>query len=342
MNLSGFENHNISILSPDSKRLLVSHPKMNGPDILDINILSSNGEIERKVLSLPKSDDHILRYFNWVNNSSILSYIQINGSQLYGLFNPITPRWHPIELRALSLYAYSDNRVSGIALSPDLSRILFVDNYSNLVLYNLEENKKLWEDTEYDRISPTMQSVMLQPSIWAEDGSMLAIPISQQKNNAEEYKIIILDKNGQLLRSFLLNDRPGGLNFSHNNKYLLFFANHLITSDNRVKDIPIIKLFNYDTAQVTDLCIMDTDTSPVHNIEAGKILWSPDDKYIAYNYGNAPPLRNVKNGIVIQKLDSEQIRLIPSEDHNYILLGWSPYQWASSEKTKTPLSSPLR
>lgn len=151
-----------------------------------------------------------------------------------------------------------------------------------------------------------------------------------KNNDVEEFGILILDKNGNLLNSSFLNNRPFGLNFSHSKKYISFYENHF---DQKMSGdgVPVVRLLDAETDKVVDLCILDVGTEPVHNIKAGTILWSIDDAFVAYNYGNLPPKRNIKNGLVIQELDDGQIRLIPSGEHNFILLGWSPYPWIYSE-----------
>lgn len=333
MNLSGFTNYNVSLLSRDGKWLLVSQPKLNDPTSLEIYLLSNSKQVERKDLSLPESDDNTLRYYDWINQESFLGYITKNKVRIYGLFEPFAPRWKPLEFGSVAFYTYAENGVSGIAISPDLSRVLFVNSTSDLLLYNLQENKALWQNTEYDGLNPMMQSVLLLPAVWAEDASLLAVPTFRKNSTTDQYGILVLDKSGNLLKSSFFENRPFGLNFSHNKKFIVFYENHLLppTPALHADSIPVIRLFNTETDKLSDLCVLDTGTAPTHNLKGGRIFWSTDDAYVAYNYGDASPQGNIKNGIIIQKLDSEEIRIVPAGNHNLILLGWSSYQWLASE-----------
>lgn len=326
LDLTGFKNYSISSISPGGKWLLVSQQKKTAPNTAELLLLFRTGRIERKSLLVPESDDHILRYFHWLNEQSFLGWTLLNGFYNYGIFEPLIPQWHPLELDGLTFY---EGASSGISLSPDLSRILYVNREMSLILYDLKSGKTLLGNYDYDGINPVLLTPELQPSIWSSDGSMLAIPTSRKNDNQEENGIIVVDKSGKVIRSVYFENRPFGLSFSHNGKYLAFFEERLVSQAVNANRIPVIRMLEIASGRVFDMCVLGSGTDPTYNVETQTILWSPDDKYIAYNYGKVPPSQNFenRNGIIIQKLDEEEIWLIPSGERNYILLGWSPYQW---------------
>jgi hypothetical protein len=326
MDLAEFENENVSSLSPGGQWLLVSKQSLGDPNIVALFPLFNTGQAESKKFPVPESDDHVLRYFRWTNDDSFLGWTQRNEFYSYGIFEPLVSQWHPLEFDSLTFY--KGNR-SGIAISPDLKRVLFVNSEFSLILFDLQSNQILWKNSEYDGINPVSSSPVLQPAIWSEDGSLLAVPTSRRVNDDGEHGILVLDKSGDIISSAHFENRPFGLNFSHSKKYLAFYEERPIQQSPAADRVPVISLMGTETGEVFDLCMLHQGTDPTHNIESQTILWSPDDAYLAYNYGDVPPQRNTenKNGIIIQKLDGDQIRLIPSGDSNLILLGWSSHPW---------------
>lgn len=322
MDLTGFEDYHITSLSQNGRWLLVSQYQPSDPRTMELFALYHTGQIEHKQFPLPESDDQTLRYYQWVNGQALWGRIDLDESANYGIFEPLIPQWQPLDFSSLD---FQDD--TGITLSPDLSRILYINSQWSLVLQDLPGNQSLWEDSDYEAITPVYSSPVLYPAIWSVDGSLLAVPASHSLDQEMEFEILVLDQFGNSVSSARLDDRPDGLNFSHNQKYLAFYGERK-TSEH----LPVIRLMEIASGEITDLCNLGSGTDPVMKVQTKTIHWSFDDAYIAYNYGDAPPAKNNenKNGIIIQKLDQEQIWLIPSGERNFNLLGWSPYRWTSS------------
>jgi hypothetical protein len=326
MDLTGFEDYHITSLSPEGNMLLVSQGKSSDPHTMELYILFNTGQLEYKQFSLLTPYEQKLRYYQWVNNSALWGRINLDESAIYGVFEPLVPQWQPLDFGSLDF-----QKNTGISLSPDLSRVLYINSQWNLVLSDLTGIQPLWEFPEYEAITPVYSSPTLYSAIWAFDGSLLAIPISHSKDQEIEFEIVVLDKSGNITSAARLDDRPDGLIFSNNQEYLAFYEERKAADHS-----PVIRLMEVASGKITDLCTLGPGTDPVMKVQTKTILWSSDDSYIAYNYGDAPPAKNQnnRNGIIIQRLDHEEIWLIPSGNRNYYLLGWSPNRWSSAIQAK--------
>lgn len=317
------EEYYISSVSPDGRWLLISRSKPSDPHLMELYAVFHNGQITHKEFNLPESDDQALRYYNWISSQSFWGRVKIHERAVYGVFEPLIPSWREIDFKSLDF-----QNDTGIALSPDLSRVLYVNSEWDLVLYDIQDNKTLWKNTEYEAVTPVYSSPVLYPAIWSTEGNLLAVPTSSSSKHELNFGILVLDQTGHLISSAFLDNRPDGLSFSHNQKYLAFFEER-----KTAEYLPVIRLMDITSEEITDLCMLGPGTDPVMRLLTKRIYWSPDDAYVAYNYGDVPPAvkSENKNGLIVQKLDQGQIWLLPSEGSNFTLLGWSPYRWTPSQ-----------
>jgi hypothetical protein len=312
-----------TFLSPDSKKLIIFYQEPSDRKTLFIAILSNLGTIERKNIALPISE-HIQGKANtwlsggWVNNSSLQGILYDKENHENNLQESWLLILEQLEWKSLSSIHSSLNpdENSGFSVSPDLTRILYVNKRHQLVLYDLIQNQAVWTYSDYDGLSPYVYSPGLADATWSEDGKLLATTIS---NNANQNQpgILILDQNGKILHLIDFEIGQLGLSWSNNEKFLSFWGNPGSRSVIRVMDV--------ENGVVKDVCMLGENIEPW-----GRIIWSPDRQFLTYTVQD----RNAKREeLIIQKLNDPQLQMLHlyDETQNYEFLGWSKEHWNKAE-----------
>ena len=318
------EDTSISPLTPDGKWLMVFQNQISDQGQVKIQLISYQGIIENKSIFFIDSyfGERKIEFWQqviWRNNSVIQGHAfssNLEGAYEMGeitLLNPFQMNWSIITKK----YDLPEHAAdSGYSVSPDFSRIIFLNKKYNLVLYDLIHNRKLWEYSERNDIYKyNNQSTIMHDVVWSDDGSIFAIPIANTDKDVRG--ILVMDKNGNMVNFMDYRNDPYGLSWSHDGKKIAFGISRC--SDLECETIiPIISLYRVEGDLIQDICALGED------YDSRSIQWSPDDEYIAY----ASLLNSSTNTkILIQKLDDSQVRIVEIEGRELKLLGWSKYKW---------------
>jgi dipeptidyl aminopeptidase/acylaminoacyl peptidase len=318
-------------LSPDSKKLIIFYQEPSDRKTLFIVILSNLGTIETKNIALPISEQIQGKANTWLSGG------WVSNNYLQGILydkenheNNLQESWllilEQLEWKSLSsIHSSLDpDENSGFSISPDLTRILYVDKRHQLVLYDLIQNQAVWTYSDYDGLSPYVYSPGLADATWSENGKLLATTISNHANQNQP-GILILDQSGKILHLMDFGKGQLGLSWSNNQKFLSFWGNQstglTIGGDSR----SVIRVVDMEYGLVRDLCMLGENIEPF-----GDIVWSPDQQFLAYTVQD----RNAKREeLIIQKLNDSQLQIIPlyDESQNYQFLGWSKEHWDKAE-----------
>ena len=313
----------VSPLSQDGKTLVVSYQNPSDMKNLSVIVLSPQGIIESSKIPIPPLGHNRERIIQWASigwvNSDLLQGVLfekgIVGDELSQnqFFNPYKLEWGLLNVMVQDLDV---DPVGGFLFSPDLTRVLYVNSDYHLALYDFSQKKNIWEYDDYDGISPNEQSPILEDAIWSPDGNMLAIPLT----NEERVPIaLILDKDGEIVNSIYFDNYQHGFSWSKDGNLLAFY-------DNKAK--PVIRVISTKDGSLKDLCSLSEDSLPTQSIRGFRIVWSPDQDFLAYSAANHEA---GSGGFFLQKLTDPEVRIIDVNDDSLILLGWSHEHWENAQ-----------
>ena len=318
----------VSPLSQDGNTLLVSYSKPSDKENLVIETLSNLRVVETKSIPFPvwtKNEEKPNSWLSvdWANKEYLLGVLydeQHNGDRIWEtwLLNPYQSKWKSLSSLDNTL---DPAEQSGFSISPDLTKVLYVSQKFQLVLYDINQNKILWEYGDYDGINPVLNSPSLADATWSKDGSMLAMPISNHANQ-DQPGTLILDQSGKILHVVDFGNREYGLSWSNDDKFLAFWGNQITELTTSTSDWrSIIRVMEISTRLVRDLCILNENFHPW-----GHIFWSPDQEFLAYTVQD---YNTKRDELLIQKLIDPQLRVIHlyDETQNFDFLGWSQEHW---------------
>jgi len=320
----------VSPLSHDGKTLVASYQDPSDMKTLSVIVLSPEGITKSNKIVMPlleQKQEKTVEWFSsdWVNNYYLQGSLfeeGITGDELSGkwLFNPYKLEWKSLAdiLKDLNIA-----ELSGVLISPDLTKVLYVNSQYHLALYDLSRKENLWEYNDYDGVFPDEQSSMLDDAVWSPDGKMLASPLT----NKDGVPIsLVLDKNGEIINSIYSGNYQHGYSWSKDGQFLAFYEDRCNTIDSiiRCESRPVIRIVATKDGLLRDLCSLSKDILPAQSIETFRIIWSPDQQFMAYSSTNH---KTGQGGIFLQKLNDPQIRIIDISDDALILLGWSPEHW---------------
>lgn len=318
-------------LSPDTKKLITFYQVPSDRKTLFIVILSNLGTIETKNIALPISEQiqgkaNTWLSGGWVNDNYLHGILYDRENHEDNLWEPWLLNLEQLEWISLSSINNTLDPVenSGFSISPDLTKVLYVGQPYQLVLYDLTHNKILWEYSDYDGINPVMTSSILADATWSEDGSMLAMPISNNANQ-DQPGILILDQTGKILHLMDFGTGQLGLSWSNNKKFLSFWGNQRTGLTVANSSRSVIRVMDTENGLVRDLCMLGENIEPW-----GHVFWSPDEQFLAYTVQD----RNAKREeLVIQKLNDPQLQIVHlyDESQSYEFLGWSKEHWDKAE-----------
>ncbi|MBE7436028.1 MAG: hypothetical protein HS100_19080 [Anaerolineales bacterium] len=321
------ELYHVSPLSKDGKTLVIFHQDPAALENLSITFISNRGAIENKNVRVPtleQSRDKIIAWFpiSWVNSNYLQGVLYEKGNSGDELWETWLLNPYELEWKSLSSISNGINQAqhSGFSISPDMTRVLYINNQYHLVLYDLTQSKDIWEYSNYDGINPVMTSPVLADAIWSEDGKMLALPISTGVPENRE-GILVIDQNGKTLRLMDFGMRQFGLSWSNDKNFISFYGNQR-TGLTPASDMQsVIRVMDANSGLSRDLCILSENTEP-----RGGIIWSPDQQFLVYALQNNNAKRDE---FIIQKLNDPQLQIIPFDKDwpNFDFLGWSTEPW---------------
>lgn len=311
-------------LSKDGKTLVIFYQELSDRKTLFIIILSNRGTVETKNIALPISEQiqgnaNAWLSGGWVNNNYIQGVLfDRDHNEDNFLREPWLLNLEQLEWKSISSInnTLEPEENSGFSISPDLTRVLYVNRQHQLVLHDLIKNKALWTYSDYDGLSPYLHSPFLADTTWSEDGKLLATTISNNANQNQP-SILLLDQNGEIFHLTDFEIGQFGLSWSNNKKFLSFWEN--------LSSRSVIRVMDVENGVVRDLCMLGENIEPW-----GRIIWSPDQQFLAYTVQD----RNAKREeLIIQKLNDSELQMIPLYDElqNYEFLGWSKEYWNKAE-----------
>lgn len=324
-------SYDISPLSPDGKTLVISFQKPSEMGALSITILSNRGAVENKKIPLPvweQNQDRTNSWFSvdWANNNYLQGVLYDKERIEDELWEPWLLNPYQLEWKSLSSINNFIGQVerSGFSIAPDLTKVLYINKQYQLILYDLIRNKILWEYSDYDGVSPNLTSPNLSDAVWSTEGNLLALPIT--RNEARTPGILIIDRNGSIVNSIYFGDYQFGLSWSGDGQLLAFYEDRSVTNGARIESVqPVVRIMDMKDGLLRDLCLLNEQTTPSQGISNNRIIWSPDQQYLAYSSWNSD--KTVQDGIILQKLSEPQVQIIPLDTDTMTLLGWSKEHW---------------
>lgn len=303
-------------LSPDGKwiaLLLQDQSPTSSPPYLIL--ISNTGKAVDKQLDLfvppPLITTNKYRWRNlgWLNEKLLRVYMDDGDTGAVLFLDPFLGQWQP------HLFQIPDQEpLTGRLISPDQNHALYVNQKNNLSLYDFQKGRSLWQNESEYLTEIASHNIILLWAQWTADSKYLAAPVSI---GAERFGVEILTQEGVIFRKYLLDNELIGLSWSHNQK---FTANHVTDP---VSNDPKIVIYNIDSQSLQQNCLLQGLASPLQNLYAKNIVWSPDDRFIIYGFRKPDGIRN---GLILQNLNSGERRLIDLNKNIY-LIGWSSLEW---------------
>jgi hypothetical protein len=322
------EFYGVSPLFQNSEMLAVFNQKPFDKENLFITTLSNRGIVETKSIRFPNLGQNHKKLntwipLNWVNKDYLLGILYDKQNNEDNLWEPWLLNFEKLEWKSLSGINDTLDPIerSGFSISPDLTRVLYVNKQYQLVLYDLIQNQAIWTHSDYDGLNPFVHSAGLTDATWSENGEILATNIS---NNGIEVQpsILVMDKNGEILHSLGFGTKQFGLSWSNDKKFLSFWGYQKASLITANSSRPVIRIMDVGTGLVKDLCMLSESEQIVDNI-----FWSPDQNFLAYNLQNNDTKRNE---VIVQELNDPQLRVLRLDDKSphFDLLGWSKEHWS--------------
>lgn len=231
----------------------------------------------------------------WVNGRLLQMHLVVGGPGLetredHAFVNPFTGEWNQSLLTALP-----DRSPRGaLAVSPNLTRALYLQlvpdsglsrSREDLVLWDYTEGKVIWRMP--DRLDELMSEGLAIPHLveWSPDGSFVAFITRLSGSEVDlagagQWQVFLLSKDGKTLRqltAFAVREaRPApDLSWSPDGRYLAFGVH--------VADDPALnrRLYVYDVRAdaLVEVCLLVGDT---YRSSDRFLVWSPDSEWLAY------------------------------------------------------------
>jgi hypothetical protein len=283
---------NLIGFSPDTKLLAYT------PISPTIGLVSDDGKTivniidKQELLSTLPNNAHLCGwhdYHQWINNKLIaltICYRVDQNSRSDSIFTIIDPFNGTIQTNMIN--QIPDRKDNSYALfSPDLSRVAYVDNSSNLVLWNNNNNDNIEINQPNFDSNIFFGNYITDPrALWSYDSTKLAISASEvYPVNSSTRGVYILDREGgdsQRITNFTNKyDTFQAYDFqwSKNDRFLAFGVSHSVHESYGQS------IYIYDT--VSDKFVYHCDLNQTDEI---KIRWSPDNQAIGYSNTYASPL----------------------------------------------------
>jgi len=288
-----FESPKIILLSADGERIEHTFPVESFTDELQIA--------------------HVLQgfsgYSHWINNTTIYAALYSMNpdpnttrhiNDLPKVIDPFMGIWREDLLKALP--AMSSSYAKGI--SPDLTRMLYMSG-DGLFLRDLEKGVDIWHDDLFAGFGALM--------FWSPDSQTVAY--ANLYAFPEDKSVVLISRDG-LARSIMGGALPltgllvNDLQWSPDGQYIA-----LLVWEGETTGESVI-IYDFVAQKYLSRCPIrrSNDTHP-------NLIWSPDNKYLAYVGIDYPLiLMNVQSGELIQLVDKARA------------VGWSdkfPVEWNS-------------
>jgi dipeptidyl aminopeptidase/acylaminoacyl peptidase len=320
--MSSDDFYDVSPLFPNGDKLVLSYQKPPDKETLFITILSNHGIVETKSIPFPvwgkdQKKPNAWISVDWVNSSYLLGELFDQDNHEDNVWEPWLLNLDRLEWESLSNKNKSLDPIKNslFSISPDMTKVLYLNEQYQLVLYDFSQNKAIWTYSDYDW--PKFLG-----ATWSKDGKILA---TINAHAATEYQpaILVLDQNGEILHLMNIGTMPSSLSWSNDAKSLFFWAYQSTGLNATSGSRPILRMIDMNTGLAKDLCMLSENVAPV-----GSILWSPDQKFLAYNLQDNNAKRNK---VIIQKLNDPQLRAIQLDDETpyFEFLGWSKEHWSN-------------
>ncbi|MFN8400090.1 MAG: hypothetical protein U0X74_08745 [Anaerolineales bacterium] len=315
--------YGVSPLSYKGETLVLSYQKPLDKESLLITVLSNRGIVETKSIHFPvwgqsQKKPNSWTPVDWVNNDYLLGMLYDKENHEDNVWEPWLLNVERLEWKSLSSINNTLDSVknSSFSISPDLTKVLYLNKQYQLVLYDLIQNKAVWTYNDYD-------SPIFLGATWSEDGKMVTTVIPNTANEGQQ-GILVLDQNGKILLLMNFREMPLSLSLSNDEKFLSFWGYHRIGQTTSSGLRPVIRMLDMNTGLSRDLCMLSENA---HSIET--MFWSPDQQFLAFNFQNS----NVRNEVIIQKLNDPQLRVWRLDDETpyFDFLGWSKEHWNKAE-----------
>lgn len=285
-NLDGFE------FSPDGQWLVgfEQNPKAFPMDSFTYYLISQSGQVFPAVVDLSEVTDLVHRsgaeasylqywHFQWIN-SRILKVTMGFGETrtivyAYKYYDIQTGTWWEEPLQNLPNFKKD---LGWSQVSPDLTRILYLDRDGRVVLYDLEQQKELLK-----RLAGGFNP-FISDAQWSRDGQYIAF-----RTPAEQLDIQILSHDGDKyakVKEITFTPRQGDLSLETYNFIWSPDSQFLAISGvilDKQKQLQTPSLYLYDTAkeEFTFRCAMG---EPAEYVNARFLQYSPDGDQIVTTY----------------------------------------------------------
>jgi hypothetical protein len=322
--MSSDDFYGVSPLFHNGETLVLSYQKPLDKESLFITILSNRGIVETKSIPFPvwgqsQKKPNSWTPVEWVNNDYLLGILYDRENHEDNVWEPWLLNLERMEWKSLSSINNTLDPVenSVFSISPDLTKVLYLNKQYQLVLYDLIQNKVVWTYNDYDW--PRFLG-----ATWSEDGKMLATTITNTANE-DQPGILVLDHNGKILQLMNFGTMPFSLSWSNDEDFLSFWGYQRTGLTTASDWRSVIRMMDMSTGLARDLCMLSENVHPV-----GTMFWSPDQQFLAYNLQNNNAKRNE---VIIQKLNDPQLRVWQLDDETpyFDFLGWSKEHWNNAQ-----------
>lgn len=322
-----------SPLTLDGKSLVLSsYPNNVSTDgTLSLSLISYQGDIRQ--IKIPVIEPDFNNTYSWVPsgwvNDEYLQSVLVEHDRAGNVTSKVL-LLNPFKLRIKRFvdFVKTENQgdgEDGYLVSPDLKRVLFINNQYYLSLHDVVLQKELWTYIKDNGAMMVLGTSNLGGAVWSETNDMLLVPVPSTQNEVNGTTILFVSRDGEIVNSIDFENHQNGFSWNSNETLLAFYGyecNGIDCSMDKTKSE--IRILNTDTNTIANLCSLDDEVEPTSANATGKILWSPDSSALAFSSFS---VRSAPATFLIKKLDDPNLISIPIDPYNYTLLGWSPFSW---------------
>lgn len=327
--------HRNAVLSKDGKTLLIYYHEGEENGKEEMFLLTYEGKVTAIEFSLPQDippgfSSPSWRPTKWVNGEYVQGYLfdkemMDDSDWEVRLYNPYQEEWKSLSDYSANIDQYTN---TGFSISPDLTRVLYVNEEIELVLFDLETEKTLWTYQNYDGYHPIGQTSSLSGAVWSNDGEHLAIEVTAMRDTPA---IFILNKNGEVEYSLSFGILQVSLRWSADDSLLWFYEYRCSTEplDLDCDTVVVIRSIDMKNGLLNDNFALNLDKIPPVNIGVDGWAISPDGRFQAislYNNSTMYAYEPFGDGIIVFNIADPQLWQIKI-DHNSDLFGWSGVHW---------------
>lgn len=277
-------------VSPDGRWLVLGHEKLSDGQSLDHDLLVTTSDVQTlKTIPWDKAN-WSYNILGWTPDSQRLVIVPKGAGDNIIVFNPFTRQ----EQRIIPSFTYSDSPPLSdetwggvnVAYDPSLSRVMYLDNSTTMILWDVPNKRELWRMTN-------IYASAVFPE-WSPDGEYVAIVTSALGGNNE---LSLVSRDGDERISVLAANYPIKMfrfAWSPNGRYLTYWAPGPQGGNDR------LLFFDRTTRKHFDPCL-----------ESAIPVWSPDSKQFMVGFSEPKTGDNaawVFHNLVV---DVEQKRIAP-------------------------------